>query len=146
MNKKTGFQIELDNYAYGVRTLIPGYLTGKMQDTEAFKDELGAILWARDYLEKHLPDQSNAEEARRQIDELDRLLLLSKDALLQKAPFYTFFRQGKDIPRTRWWYYLDLVTRAVVEAYTLPAADMSARTVLLPERITAGHFIIGERA
>jgi len=142
MNKRTDFQIELDNYAYGVRTLIPAYLTGKMQDSEAFKDELGAILWARDYLEKHLPAQGDADETHRQIDELDRLLLLSKDALLQKAPFYTFFRQGKDIPRTRWWYYLDLVTRTVVEAYALPLSDTSDQTLVLPERLAVRQFTV----
>lgn len=136
--------IELENYEYGVRQIIPGYLTGRFKDQEALADEVSAILWARDYLEDHLAElgPEDADLVRR-IDELDRLLLVSKDAFLTRTPFYAGFRRQSQAPPARWWYYLDMVTRTVVEQFTLviPAGDGEGeRLITLPERLPVRQY------
>jgi hypothetical protein len=146
MLDRKGFLTELENYERGVRQIIPAYLTGRFKDREAFEDEVSAILWARDYLEDHMSElgPEDAELARR-MDELDRLLLISKDALLAHAPFYPSFREQTQAPPTRWWYYLDKVTRTVVEQFTLaiPGNDgESEDLVTLPEFLPVRQYAL----
>jgi hypothetical protein len=144
MLDREGFLTELENYSTGIRQIVPGYLTGRFQDPEGFVDEVSAILWARDYLEDHLA-KLGPEDADlvRQIDELDRLLLVTKEAFLAHAPFYTGFRQQSQIPPTRWWYYLDMITRTVVEQFTLvmPGGNGEGeQLVTLPERLPVRQY------
>jgi len=136
-------RIALDNYTYGVRQLIPQYLTGKMKDLDALEDELALILRARDVIEsnqQHL--RAEESEAWRRVDEQDRLLLLARESLLVIAPWLVTFRKGKHIARTRWWYYLDLITRVQIEEFVLPASDRADEVMALPERITVRQFAL----
>jgi hypothetical protein len=124
--------------------MIPGYLTGKFQNQEAFVDEVSAILWARDFLEEHLAElgPEDADLVRR-IDEPDRLLLVSKDEFLTCAPFYTGFRQQSQVPPAHWWYYLDMVTCTVVEQFTLVILGGDGEgewLVTLPERLPVQRY------
>lgn len=146
MLDREGFLTELENYERGIRQIIPAYLTGKFQDQEAFVDEVSAILWARDYLEDHL-DELGPKDADlvRRIDELDRLLLVSKDAFLACAPFYISFRQQTQAPPTRWWYYLDRITRTVVEQFilALPGGDGEGEDlVAVPEWVPVRRYAL----
>jgi len=144
MLDRESFLTELENYEYGVRQIIPGYLTGKFQDQEAFVDEVSALLWARDYLEDHLAELGPEDAALvYRIDELDRLLLVSKDALLVRAPYYASFRQQGQVPPAHWWYYLDMITRTVVEQFTLviPSGNGEGeQLVTLPERLPVRRY------
>jgi hypothetical protein len=137
-------QIALDNYAYGIRDVIPQYITGKMKDREALEDELALVLRARDQIEPALEQwRVNEPNAAKLVDELDRVFLLSRDALIKIAPALSFYREGKQIPRARWWYYLDLITRVQVEEFVLPSAAWD-ETMVLPERIVVRQFALAK--
>lgn len=138
---KEQVQIALDNYAYGVRQLIPQYLTGKMKALESLEDELALILYSRDVIESNIPQLREEDpETLRLVDEYDRLFLLAREPLLAIAPYLATFREGKDISRTHWWYYLDQITRVQVEEFVLPAADRADEAIVLPEQIIVRQF------
>jgi hypothetical protein len=102
------FEISLNNYRDGVQKVIPAYLTGKLADEEAWADELALTLHSRDELEwAFATSPSLWQEHRVQVDELDRLLLAMKEAILAHWPAYATFRQQFPRPRSHWWYYLD---------------------------------------
>ena len=142
---KEDYKIALDNYIYGVRRVIPGHLTGKFLDQEALADELALVLHARDVLEEGMADlQAENGDCLRQVDEADRLLLLSKDALLANAPYYTSLRRGKETSPDRWWYYLDKVSRSLIDSYwisiTEPPKKGLRQTIILPQRVPVRQF------
>lgn len=102
------FKDVLNNYRYGVQKVIPSYLTGKMSDEEACTDELALVLHSRDELEWAFGMSSRLwQKYGAQVDELDRLLLAMKGAILEYIPDYAAFRQQSPRPRGHWWYYLD---------------------------------------
>ncbi|MBI5653595.1 MAG: hypothetical protein HZC40_24570 [Chloroflexi bacterium] len=137
-------QIALDNYAYGIREVIPQYITGKLKDREALEDEFALILRARDQIESALEHWRVREpHAAKLVDELDRVFLLSCDPLVKIAPVLSFFREGKQIPRSRWWYYLDLITRVQIEEFVLPSGAWD-ETMVLPERIIVRQFALAK--
>jgi hypothetical protein len=119
------FEISLNNYRNGVQKVIPAYLTGKLADEEAWADELALTLHSRDELEWAFAASPALWQAfRTQVDELDRLLLAMKEAILARLPAYATFRQQFPRPRSHWWYYLD-------EIVSLPAhpTELGERTI-----------------
>jgi hypothetical protein len=122
------FEISLNNYRDGVQKIIPAYLTGKMADEEACADELALVLHSRDELEWAFAMSSSLWQTYGpQVDELDRLLLAMKDAVLAYVPTYTTFRQQFPRPRSHWWYYFD-------EIVSLPAQSaVSDETLTIPK-------------
>ena len=110
------FETALNNYRYGVQKVIPAYLTGKMADEEAYADELALVLRSRDELEWASAISPRLwQRYGAQVDELDRLLLAMKEAILERVPDYISFRQQFPRPRSHWWYYFD-------EIISLPAS------------------------
>lgn len=102
------FEIVLSNYRYGVQKVIPAYLTGKMADEEACVDELALVLHSRDELEWAFAVSPRLwQKCGAQVDELDRLLLAMKEAILERIPAYATFRRQFPRPRSHWWYYFD---------------------------------------
>ena len=119
------FEISLDNYRNGVQKVIPAYLSGKLADEEAWADELALTLHSRDEVEWTFATSPSLWQAyRTPVDELDRLLLAMKEAILARWPNYSTFRQQFPRPRSHWWYYLD-------EIVSLPAQPTEAE-----ERLT----------
>ncbi len=101
-------EMALENYRYGVQKVIPAYLTGKMTDDEAFVDELALVLSSRDEVERLVITTLRLwRDYGQQIDEIDRLFLMLKDAMMQYAPRYRAFREQTPRPRSHWWYFLD---------------------------------------
>lgn len=102
------FETVLENYRYGVQKVIPAYLTGKMADEEACADELALVLHSRDELEWAFAMSPRLwQKYRAQVDELDRLLLAMKEAILEHIPNYVTFRHQFPRPRSHWWYHFD---------------------------------------
>lgn len=106
--KEHDFKTVLDNYRRGVQKVIPAYLTGRMADEEAYIDELALVLHSRDELEWAFALSPRLwQRYGAQVDELDRLLLTMKEAILEHLPDYVAFRQQFPRPRSHWWYYFD---------------------------------------
>lgn len=107
-----GFLIELENYDFGVRKLIPPVFTSLEDADEAFSDELDGLLYARDYLEREIRegsvDEALASHLKR-IKELDALLRARKEIVLKIIPNFSRWRERfkEKPPRSHWWWYLD---------------------------------------
>jgi hypothetical protein len=105
---ESDIEILLNNYQNGVQKIIPAYLTGKMADEEAWADELALVLHSRDELEWAFAVSPLLwQQYANSVDELDRLLLAMKEAILAHTPAYTTFRRQFPRPRSHWWYYFD---------------------------------------
>jgi hypothetical protein len=114
-----------------------------MRDAEALVDEIALLLHARDVIESDTAQlRVEDPESLRLVDELDRLLLLSREQLLARVPDFSSFRRHRDIPRQHWWYFLDLITRVQVEEFALPAADREDETIVLPEQVTIRKYAL----
>jgi len=135
------FKILLDNYRYGVQKVIPAYLTGKMADEEACVDELALVLHSRDELECAFAMSSRLwHKHGTQVDELDRLLLAMKEAILGHIPDYITLRQQFPRPRSHWWYYFDEIVPLPVRVPTgseRPTQPQGYWMPVVPLRATA---------
>lgn len=108
--KKKDFKQTLENYRYGVSQLLPDYVNGRLNDSEALADELGLVLYSRDVLAQALAvGHRLALKHLSEIERLDQEFLSLKKRLLPLVPFYTSLRKRKPRPRSQWWYYLDQI-------------------------------------
>jgi hypothetical protein len=102
------FQQTLKNYRDGVNQVLPDYVNGRVNDSEALADELGLVLYSRDVLARALAaSHPLALRHLREIERLDQKFLALKKGLLPLVPFYTSLRKRKPRSRSQWWYYLD---------------------------------------
>ncbi len=127
------FEAALNNYRYGVQKVIPAYLTGKMADQEAYADELALVLHSRDELEWAFAVSPHLwQKYGTQVDELDRLLLAMKEAILEHISDYTTFRQQFLRPRSHWWYYFDEIVPLPVRVPTAGERPIQPRGYWMP--------------
>ena len=126
-----GFLLELENYEYGVKHIIPSVFTSIEDVNGAFTDELGNILHARTHLEGELrlhPENKELTRYTDKLEQLDNILHAKREVVLKIVPNFARARKSlrRTPPRSQWWWYLDeleeLEELASIRAYNAAKA------------------------
>lgn len=96
-------------------------------------DELMLALEERENIEERLlHGDSYLTACLNQIEEIDRLLLSKREAILTLSPWYVRLRRGKNISKLHWWWYLD-------EIPSEQCSCCQAKMNVEPVRMTVHH-------
>lgn len=147
-----GFLLELENYDYGVRKIIPDALTSLLAVDQAFGEELEGLLDARDYLEERLQvlrDDPTYASTMDRIQALDEMLRTKRNIILEIVPNFPMWRERRrwKPPRSHWWWYLDQLDDDGHESEqeVVPVPQNRLAVTLDPELAARVGLTVGKR-